>query len=91
MSTQAPQSWLAMQASVAAERLKAVPTELLGPAGRSLQESARLGTFALRDLTAVPTGAGPAPVDKKSRGSRRGGSTGSVQPPLMLGVNTPTN
>lgn len=92
MSTDARDDWLAIQASIAAERLVRVPTELLGPAGRTLQAAAASGTFTVRDLTAVPSArkanSGPS-ARKRPRSMRSGRPADAVQPPLMLGVDRP--
>jgi len=92
MSTDARDDWLAIQASIAAERLVTVPTELLGPAGRTLQAAAASGTFAVRDLAAVPYArsakSGPS-TGKRPRSMRSGRHAETMQPPLMLGVDRP--
>gem|GEM_PF-6566153 len=91
MRTNAQDDWLAIQASVAADRLKSVPPELLGPAGRTLQKAAASGRFSLHDLTSVPA----TRVNQRSVPTNRSSlvrptrSEGAVQPPLMFGVENP--
>lgn len=71
-------NWLKVQATVSAERLAAMPSGLLGPAGRTLRDAA-CDWIPDRALAVVstPSGAHSAKMNRKVRGD------GSVQLPLV--------
>lgn len=83
-------NWLMDQAAASAERLASAPTELLGPAGRSLQLVASKWGIFDGGLNLVAVGKDRPPRGSGSKSTRRqssGTSERSVQMPLMTSID----